>query len=136
MRGCYHFNLKQVCTLMNLVEFEENALKYEWKSYNLSISKKTMKINNTSAFFKVKILFWNKITCRVFIKIKIILNGCVVMIIEGKNILLFQLVLSNSHQTNGEFMRFSWYFCWFTEHFEHKYRKNYMCDWYDWKCVW
>ena len=30
--------------------------------------------------------------------LKIILNGCVVMIIEGKNSLLFQLVLGNSDQ--------------------------------------
>ena len=54
----------------------------------------------------MKILPGNKVTCRVSIKIKIILNGCVVMIIEGKNILLFQLVLGNYHQKGGEFMQF------------------------------
>ena len=37
---------------MNLVGFEVNSLKYRYRSYNLSISKKTMKINNTRAFFK------------------------------------------------------------------------------------
>ena len=33
----------------------------------------------------MKIIFWNKVVCRISIKIKIILNGCVVMIIFIKN---------------------------------------------------
>ena len=89
-----------------MVESEENVLKYQWKPYNLSIFNKTMKINNTRVCLKMKVSLWNTVTCRVFIKIKMILNGCAVMIIEGKNILLCQLVLGNYHQKGGEFMQF------------------------------
>ena len=52
-----------------------------------------MKINNTRAWSKIKVFLWNELTCRVSIKIKIILNGCVVVIIFIKNKLVLLMNL-------------------------------------------
>ena len=68
--------------LKNILRFEKV---FQWKSHSLSILNETMKINNTRSSLKMKVFFWNKVTCRVSIEVKIILNGCVVVIIFIKN---------------------------------------------------
>ena len=70
---------------MNLLEFEANSLKFN-ENRLISIQfRNKLKIDRTTTSQKVKIVLSNKVICRVSIKIKIILNGCVVMIIFIKN---------------------------------------------------
>ena len=63
-----------------------------------------LKINRTKILLKMKMFFWNKVTCRVSIKHQIILNGCVVVIILIKkklvHILWIRLDLKQIHRNS------------------------------------
>ena len=66
---------------MNLFISEANSIEIKWQPHNLNNFQKTMKINNTRACMKMKLIFCNKVTCKVSIKIEIDLIGRTVMFI-------------------------------------------------------
>ena len=58
----------------------------KWKPYNLSNFQKTMKINNTKASVKIKIIFCKKVTCSVCINIQVNFKWCSVMFSQNRDL--------------------------------------------------
>ena len=88
---------------MNLVEYEVNSLRFTKNLIIWILFTKQLKINRAKASLKMKIFFWNEITCRVSIKIKIIFNWYVVLIILIKIVWTLSMNLFKSEVNSLKF---------------------------------
>ena len=70
---------------INLIEFEVKSRRFNEKLDIWILFRKQLKTSIIRVGLSMEIWFWNKVTCRVSIKHKIILNGCVVMNKFNKN---------------------------------------------------
>ena len=70
---------------INMIEFEVKSRRFNEKLDIWILFRKQLKTSIIRVGLSMEIWFWNKGTCRVSIKYKIILNGCVVMNKINKN---------------------------------------------------
>ena len=87
---------------INLIEFEVKSRRFNKKLDIWILFRKQLKTSIIRIGLSMEIWFWNKVTCRVSIKHKTILNGCVVM---NK----FNKTTRQSLQFEENFLRKQWF---------------------------